>query len=227
VDVVARVASKRRRSAGDSDGQQWLRGLEGILARPQLALGDMEDLDLPALPAELPVQVSEAISAWRRAAQQRDSLSAVVALWESVEFYASGATARKIFEKPVLKTVRKNAVAGLEGEQLKRVQDVLAMLNEPPLMVRLKAALEEDGVPYKEEELSVLQKVRRARNDLVHGRSREAPSEADLKYAVAVVNRMLLYRVARLNASSTEPLRSGDPLHGGPVAVFDRLSDKA
>lgn len=86
---------------------------------------------------------------------------------------------------------------------------------------------EEDGVPYKEEELSVLQKVRRARNDLVHGRSREAPSEADLKYAVAVAKRMLLYRVTRLNASATEPLLSGDPLRGAPVAVFDRLSDRA
>jgi hypothetical protein len=212
---------------GTATGRQWLRALETITARPQLALGDIEDLGLPALPAELPVQVREAISSWRRAAEERDPLSAVVALWESVEFYASGASARKIFEKLALKTVRENATAGLEGEQLKRVQDVLARLNEPPLMVRLKAALEEDRVPHKEEELSVLQKVRRARNDLVHGRSREPPSVADLKYAVAVVNRMLLYRVARLNASATEPLLSGDPLHGNPVAVFDRLSDKA
>jgi hypothetical protein len=192
-------------------GRQWLRGIEGILARPQLALEEIEDLTIPMLPGQLPVQVSEAISAWRRAAEHRDSLSAVVALWESIEFYASGATARKIFDKPVLKAIRKKAIAGLEGEQL------------PPLMVRLKVALEEDGVPYKEEKLSVLQKIRRARNDLVHGRSREAPSEADLKYAVAVVNRMLLYRVTRLNTSAMESLLSGDPLHGDPVAVFDRL----
>ena len=123
----------------------------------------------------------------------------------------------------MLKAIRKKAIAGSEGEQLKRVQDVLTVLNTPPLMVRLKVALEEDGVPYKEEELSVLQKIRRARNDLVHGRSREAPSEADLKYAVAVVNRMLLYRVTRLNTSAMESLLSGDPLHGDPVAVFDRL----
>jgi hypothetical protein len=212
---------------GTATGRQWLRAIETITARPQLALGDMEDLSIPALPAELPVQVSEAISAWRRAAEERDPLSAVIALWESVEFYASGATARKIFEKPALKTVRENATAGLEGEQLKRVQDVLARLNEPPLMVRLKAALEEDGVPHKEEELSVLQKVRRARNDLVHGRSREPPSEADLKYAVAVVNRMLLYRIARLNTSATEAQQGREPLQGDPVSMFGLLSGEA
>jgi hypothetical protein len=182
-------------------------------------------LSLPALPAELPVQVSEAISAWRRAAEERDPLAAVVALWESVEFYASGARARKVFDKPLLKTVRERATEGLEGEQLERVRDMLARLNEPPLMVRLKAALDEDGVPYREEELSMLQKVRRARNDLVHGRSRETPSEADLKYAVAVVNRMLHYRIARLNTSATEAQSGKEFLHGDPVSLFKRLSD--
>jgi hypothetical protein len=100
------------------------------------------------------------------------------------------------------------------------------MLNEPPLMVRLRAALEEDGLPYKDEELSVLQKVRRARNDLVHGRSREAPSEADLKYAVAVINRMLLYRIARLNTSTVEPQSRRQPLQGDPVSLFRRLASE-
>ena len=210
---------------GTATGRQWLRALEDIPDRPQLSLHDMEDLSLPVLPTELPVQVSEAISAWRRAAEQRDPLAAVVALWESVEFYASGAKTHKIFEKPLLKTVREKAAEGLKGEQLERVRDVLARLNEPPLMVRLKAALEEDGVPYRAEELSTLQKVRRARNDLVHGRSREAPSEADLKYAVAIVNRMLLYRIARLNISATDAQSSKEPLQGDLVSLFERLSN--
>lgn len=212
---------------GTATGRQWLRALEDVPARPQLALREVEDLSLPALPVELPVQVGEAISAWRRAAEERDPLAAVVALWESVEFYASGAKARKIFEKPVLKAVRERATEGLEGEQLERVRDVLARLNDPPLMVRLKAALEEDGVPYSEEELPVLQKVRRARNDLVHGRSREAPLEADLKYAVAVVNRMLLYRIARLNTSAAEVQPSEEPFRVDPLSLFGRRANEA
>jgi hypothetical protein len=33
---------------------------------------------------------------------------------------------------------------------------------------------------------------------LVHGRTREVPSEDDVRYAVAFVNRMLVYRIAGL-----------------------------
>jgi len=65
-------------------------------------------------------------------------------------------------------------------------------------MVRLRVALDEDQVPYEDAELSLLQRLRGVRNDLVHGRSRETPSAADLRYAKAIVNRMLVYRVSRL-----------------------------
>lgn len=154
----------RLRSKTEPEGSSFTRTAiswaETVHTRPRSS--SARYLSLPALPAELPVQVSEAISAWRRAAEERDPLAAVVALWESVEFYASGARARKIFDKPLLKTIRERAIEGLEGEQLERVRDILARLNEPPLMVRLRAALDEDEVPYREEELSMLQKIRRA-----------------------------------------------------------------
>jgi hypothetical protein len=49
----------------------------------------------------------------------------------------------------------------------------------------------------------VLRRVRKKRNDL-HGRSREAPADTDLRYALALVNRMLVYRIARLNEADEE-----------------------
>ncbi len=212
---------------GAETGRRWLRAVEGARIRPQLPLSEIHDIGVPKLPNELPVQVGEAISSWRRAAEDRDPLSSIVALWEAVEFYASGAKARKIFEKAELKSIRKKATEGLEGEQLERVRDMLARINEPPLMVRLRAALKEDDVPYVEEEISLLQKVRRARNDLVHGRSREAPSEADLKYAVAIVNRMLLYRVARLNVAMEGVRPREVVVSETPVSLMKRLAGRA
>ncbi len=92
----------------------------------------------------------------------------------------------------------------LEGEKAERVSDILGRINEPPLMARLRTALEEDGVPYNDDELALLQRLRRARNDLVHGRSRVPPSETDLRYAIAIVNRMLVYRMNRLGRQLSE-----------------------
>ena len=150
------------------------------------------------LSPDLPIPTREALRAWWRAAEEKDSLAAVVALWEALEFYASGARVPKLFPKSVLKSIRNKASEGLEGEQLERVQNVLKTLNEPPLLVRLRAALENDGVPYMEEELTILRELRHVRNRLVHGRTAEMPSASYLKRGKAIVNRMLVYRVNRL-----------------------------
>jgi hypothetical protein len=144
-----------------------------------------------------------AISAWQRAVKAEDPVEALVALWEAIEFYVSGTKSEKLFTKSELKTIRKSATEGLSNDQERRVEEVLHMLNQAPLMVRLREALEEDGVPCSNEEFDLLRRVRDKRNDL-HGRSREAPSEIDLRYAVAIVNRMLLYRIGRLSESGEE-----------------------
>lgn len=207
---------------GIATGRQWLRAPEDIPSRPQFVLSEVGEVELPPLPSNLPTQVREAITAWQRAAEAKDPLAAVVALWEAVEFYAAGASTNKIFGKAELKALRRRASEGLEGEQLERVQDVIARINEPPLMARLRSALDVDKVPYKESELSLLQKVRRARNDLVHGRSRDAPLDADLRYATAIVNRMLVYRVDRLNVGAVEHLSAGS-LTGSPSSILEQL----
>lgn len=149
----------------------------------------------------------EAVSAWRRAAEEPNPLAAVVALWEAIEFYASAvkSSKSKLFQKAQRKAIYERATRGLQGQQLERVEDVLAVLNQPSLMMSLRAALKEDQVPYTEEEYRLLRSVRDARNEFVHGRSREAPSEADVRHAKAIVNRMLVCRIRRLTTPATAP----------------------
>lgn len=185
---------------GVATGRRWLRAPTDIPHRPTLALREIEDLESIPLPSTLSDQTREALVAWRRAAEEPDPLAAVVALWEAVEFYAAGAKASeaKMFSKSERKAIRDTATRGLQGDKLERVKEVLAMLNEPSLMVRLRAALKEDQVPYTEEEFLLLRRVREARNDFVHGRSREAPSQDEVRYANAIVNRMLVYRISSL-----------------------------
>jgi hypothetical protein len=189
---------------GIATGRRWLRSPRDVHDRPVLIPKEIGDLHSLPLPPDVPVVMREALSAWHRAAEETDPLAAVVALWEALESYASGARVPKVFpDKAVRRALKSRAIEGLEGDQRRRMEDVFGMLNQPPLLVRLKAALEADGVPYTEDELEMLQRLRSVRNDLVHGRSKEAPREQDLKYGKAVVNRMLVYRVSNLAKAMT------------------------
>lgn len=183
---------------GLSTNRRWLRALRGAPINPQVAAGEIKGLESPALPSEVPMQVAVAISAWQRAAEAADPVEALVALWEAIEFYVSGTKGEKLFTTSEVRTICERTTEGFSNDKERRVEQVLRMLNQAPLMKRLREALEEDGVPYSNEEFDLLHRVRTKRNDL-HGRSRQAPSEEDLKYAVSIVNRMLVYRVARLN----------------------------
>jgi hypothetical protein len=185
--------------SGLSTGRRWLRAPQDVPWRPSLPLGEIADIGLPVLPLDTPIQLREAINAWRRAAEASDSVEAVVALNDAIEFYVSNVSLPKLFTKPEKRFVRENATRGLTGNQKTRVGKLLDdMLNAPSLMMKLRKALEDNEVPHTENEVQLLTRVRKKRNDLVHGRSREAPSEVDVRYAVAFVNRMLVYRIAGL-----------------------------
>jgi hypothetical protein len=182
----------------------WVRGLEDMGPQPVLALEDIDDLKLPELPAELPIRMRGAARAWRRAAESSDSLETIVALWEAIEFYAADTKMEKAFTSSELKAVRSKALETIgDGEKRDRIEQVVGMLNQPSLMMKLRRTLENDGVPYTVHEFQFLRDIRDKRNDMVHGNSTEAPSEAGVKYAMAIVNRMLVYRVARLNRTSS------------------------
>jgi hypothetical protein len=208
---------------GVATGRQWLRSPQGIAYRLELLLAEVEDLDLPPLPPNVSPQMKEAFSSWRRAAEEADPLAAVVALWESVEFYVSGVSVDDLFSKPQRRAVLRAAAEGLAGEQLRRVREVVGRLNEAPLMVRLREALRQDNVTYTEAEISLLRKLRNLRNDFVHGRSRELPTDRELRYARAIVNRMLVYRVARL----CQPSRISVPGGGSVPDLLHRINESS
>lgn len=187
---------------GLATGRRWLRAPADLPNRPILQLEDIEDLLSIPLPIKLSQELSASISAWRRALDDPSLLSSVVALWESIEFYVAGVYSDELFDKHQRSAIRARALNGLEGAQRERVEHVLAMLNQLPLMARLRLAIKADHVPITEAEIALLARVRKIRNGLVHGRSSEERREEDVKYAIALVNRMLVCRVRRLTGSS-------------------------
>jgi hypothetical protein len=64
-------------------------------------------------------------------------------------------------------------------------------------MAKLREAATRDGAPVAESEYKLLGRLRKARNDAVHGRSPELPLREDVDHAVSIVARLLVYRLAR------------------------------
>ncbi len=82
---------------GLSTGRRWLRAPRDIPWQPLLPLGEIADIGLPILPPDTPIQLREAINAWRRAAETSDRFEAVVALNDAIEFYVSNVTLPNLF----------------------------------------------------------------------------------------------------------------------------------
>lgn len=183
-----------RRIAG---GGEWLRGTNDSQAHPALDLGEISQwMDSFPSPSRLTVQLREALLAWRRAADSSDPVLATVSLWDAIEFYAAGARPTKIFDKGEMRSMRAALeTLALTEPQRDRLGDVIARVNELPLLARLRDVMNSDQVPFTDAELEALKNVRKARNDLVHGRSSGGAADEDLRAALSLVNRMLVYAI--------------------------------
>jgi len=187
------IAMRTVLAHGHATGRTWLRSLDNPRVRVP-APG--RRLVLPAIPDD--ASWTDALRAWRRAVRETDQLAAVGALFEAVEFYASRTSVPKVLSRNDAKQIGKAIDAlGLDAAKRKRLADVLERANEPPLRIRLAAALEADAVPYSIEEIERLWRLREHRNDALHGRRRGEPDADDLDLAKGLVNRMLAFRAWR------------------------------
>ncbi|MCK2213351.1 hypothetical protein MF672_006020 [Actinomadura sp. ATCC 31491] len=135
----------------------------------------------------------------------RHPLAQVQAIFESIEFYASGATVPELFSKADRRKLRRVLPDSLSNMQRKRIEQLMGDLNSPPLRLRLARVMDDDSVPITSEELDLLWKLRQLRNDVVHGRRSDLPAAEDVEYGISLVARMLVHRVAKI---SSDPARA-------------------
>lgn len=185
--------------AASRSGRAWIRTL-GELAHTQALKNRRVQLIGPRV-GEHP-QFDEAIRAWRRALIASDRVAAATAISEAIEFYAGGTKPSPSFSAVQLRALRKalraattreGAPLALTSAQKQRLNGQMGRLNEPSLKQRLRAALSLDGVPSTEGEITAVWRVRTARNNFVHGQSRDEPDDDDLDVARAFVNRLLVW----------------------------------
>jgi hypothetical protein len=187
---------------------------------------------LPAF-ANVPQPLRQAIASWRRAVEEIDRVPRLLALWESLEFYAAGTKLPRRFTRSEINRLRERTTADLRPDQVERVERLIGDLNSPSLMARLEHAATSDGVFLSLGDLEVLQRLRQARNHIVHGRSWSIPAHSDLRKGLGIATRLLLARLdqvpptpqrqpsgwSRTTDPSEEPDQDG-PAGPSPSATF-------
>lgn len=99
----------------------------------------------------------EAIRAWRRAERSDEPIEKIVAMWESVEFYAAATPVAAIAGARDVDLVRA-AINTLDLRQhtKSRFLELAGQANNAPLLRRFRQALAGDGVPHTESEIATL-----------------------------------------------------------------------
>jgi hypothetical protein len=185
---------------GRSTGRRWIRDPEMAIQERSVQLdASIRPLD-DTIPG-LTLQDELALLALGRATREPDLLAQIHALWEAIEFYCSGVSVDPLFTTAQKELIVKS-LPELEPNQRRRALDVLGQLNSAPLVVRLRQAIQDDAVPLADGEISLLQRLRKLRNDVVHGRDSQLPAVEDVQYATSLVARLLVYRIARLSGES-------------------------
>ena len=183
---------------GTRTGRAWLRVPTDLPNIPELNPEECAELSVPPFPHDPTAQIREAVLAWRRAREHPDAIGAIIAFWEAMEFYVSGVSVDAVFDEGELATIRARLPDFDDDRKRQRVDQAVAALNNAPLLARLREALARDGVPYTEYEFEIILEMRKARNDFAHGRVPRVPALPARKLAVALLGRMLTYRVAQL-----------------------------
>jgi hypothetical protein len=182
------------------NGRQWIRSTGPTASRPRL---DVRLQHLGEPPQGLSVQDRQAIESLRRAAAASNPIQAITALWDAIEFYVAGTSGPRPFADAELKALREAVPKDLPPALRSRAVDSINRLNQLPLLSRLRAAVDADGVPTDDDEWSLLQRLRRSRNALVHGAGVESvSSQREILRGVAFVARLLVFRAHRVSEAS-------------------------
>jgi hypothetical protein len=190
---------------GKETGRRWLRWPRGRGEPAQRTLDTDSAMLTPGLPENVPERERQALLALERAIGGSDPLAQAQALWQAIEAYISATKALvPLFTDDDLVKLRERLGEDWDERQSEKLDVAVRELNKPPANVRLRWRLRRDGVRITNEELALLQKLRRARNKVVHGeRISSPPTREDVNQGIGLVARMLVQRIAGVAEGDT------------------------
>lgn len=178
-------------------GSAWLRDLSPYKPT-QARLKPLSTLDIQSLmdaseSFQLPLLV------WNRFRDSEDYYVVTIGLWQVVELLATGVRLPKSFTQEQLTDLSSRVLANISDEQeIRLVRGAIKRLNDGALLERFKQHLTNIGIGLSIHENDLLEKFRKIRNAIEHGKKADEPSVQEIKQVKALVNRIIL---ASLTAS--------------------------
>lgn len=192
---------------GLRSGRRWVREPHELFKHPDLQV-DPANGDLwPPPDPRMTSTDRQALLAAARMMADGDLVQRVAAMWEAWEFYAAPLKPSPIISKPELERLRDELPEWLSDMQRQRAQNVLGRINDPPLMRRIREALDLDGAVLRSDEWDALGRLRRLRNAATHGSATASTAQEDLDLAASLVSRAIVHRMVRLNDQRQDPAR--------------------
>ncbi len=135
---------------------------------------------------------------WNRFRDSEDYYVVTIGLWQVVELLSSGVKLSNSRTQEQLADLSSRAVANLTEEESNLVRASIKRLNDGALIERFKQHRKNIGIVLSKHEHELLDKFRKIRNAIEHGKKPEEPSVQEIKRVKALVNRVIL---ASLTAS--------------------------
>ena len=121
------------------------------------------------------------------------SMDKLLYLWTALEFILSESKLEKKFNgRDREEIMGKIKELNLNNEQLEIIKAKIEQLNNPPLMVTIQNELDKNKIKLERDELEVLKKMRKLRNDVIHGKAIDEIGDEDIGKFISIVERLLV-----------------------------------
>jgi hypothetical protein len=178
----------------ESGGRRWWRDTTISRHEQTVELAPDARWLAPTMPTQMSLGDRQALLALQRAITAHDPVQRVTALWEAIEFYVSDRSPEPDFTDDEIAGAVERAREGLPDAKAVRVGQVLGdMLNAWPIRARFERVLRDEGVPFSDEDVRRVVRLRRARNRALHG-AEAKPSHEEIDQAVGLMSRAITTR---------------------------------
>lgn len=151
----------------------------------------------PAMPTRVSLGDRQALLALQRAITARDPVQRVAALWNAIEFYLGDRSPAPGFTGEEIAAAVERASEGMAEAKARRVGNVLRQwLNSWSPQARLEHVLSDEGVPFTDEGMRCIRRLRRSRNRALHGAG-ATPRHDDIDQVIGLMSRAMTVRWSR------------------------------
>jgi Arc/MetJ family transcription regulator len=175
-------------------GRRWWRDTSTTQHERDMELAPDSRWLAPPMPTQVSAGDRQALLALQRAITARDPVQRVAAFWDAIEFYLGDRSPAPGFTDEKIAAAVERASKGLTAAKSERVGNVLRQwLNSWSPTARLEHVLRDEGVPFSDEDMRRVKRLRGARNRSVHG-AEAAPADDEIDQAVGLMSRAISTR---------------------------------